>query len=57
MRIPSNVVVFNQNYYPAFNSNEASNTAEAWVAGTDEPAKKMKLAPPDRARRAAQFGL
>ena len=30
MRIPSKVGGFNQEYYPPFNANEASSTAEAW---------------------------
>ena len=43
MRIPSKVGGFNPEYYPAFDSNEASSTAEAWVAGTDVEPKKMQL--------------
>lgn len=43
MRIPSKVGGFNQEYYPAFNANEASSTAEAWCAGTDVPVKTMQL--------------
>jgi len=43
MRIPSRVGGFNQDYYPPFEANEPSNTAEAWCAGTDVPAKTMQL--------------
>ena len=57
MSIPSKVGGFNQDYYPAFNANEASSTAEAWVAGTDVPAKTMQLAPPEKVKRVAQSGL
>lgn len=42
MRIPSNNG-FNADYYPSFNSIEASSTAEAWCAGTDVEPKKMQL--------------
>jgi len=41
MRIPSKVGGFNQEYYPAFNANEASSTAAAWCEGTDVDAKTM----------------
>ena len=51
MRIPSKIGGFNQDYYPAFNANEASSTAEAWVAGTDVPAKTMQLQPPAKAKK------
>lgn len=43
MRIPSKVGGFNDEYYPAFNSNEASSSAEAWCAGNDVPAKTMQM--------------
>ena len=33
MRIPSKVGGFNQDYYPPFDANEASSTAEAWCNG------------------------
>jgi len=39
--IPSKSGGFSQEYYPAFNANEPSSTAEAWCAGTDVPAKTM----------------
>ena len=42
LRIPSNNG-FNPDYYPSFNSIEASSTAEAWCAGTDVEPKKMQL--------------
>jgi hypothetical protein len=41
MCIPSKVGGFNQEYYPSFNANEPSSTAEAWLSGTDVPAKTM----------------
>lgn len=43
MRIPNRMGGFNQDYYPAFDANEPSSTAEAWCAGTDVPAKTMQL--------------
>lgn len=43
MRIPSKVGGFNEDYYPAFNSNEASSSAEAWIAGNDVAAKTMQM--------------
>ena len=57
MVIPSKIGGFNQDYYPAFNANEASSTAEAWVAGTDVPAKTMQLEAKAKAKRTAQTGL
>ena len=33
MRIPSKAGGFNQDYYPAFDANEPSSTAEAWCSG------------------------
>ena len=45
MRIPNNNNGFNAEYYPPFDWNEASSTAEAWCAGTDvEPIKKPMTA-------------
>lgn len=43
MSIPTKVGGFNQEYYPAFDANEPSNTAEAWCNGQDVPAKTMQL--------------
>jgi len=41
MCIPSKVGGFNQDYYPSFTAPEPSSTAEAWLSGTDVPAKTM----------------
>lgn len=55
--IPSKSGGFSQDYYPAFNANEASSTAEAWCAGTDVPAKTMQLTAAKKAATAKKGGL
>lgn len=57
LNIPSKVGGFNQEYYPPFNSNEPSNTAEAWAAGTDVAPKTIQLSPQKKAAKAKQTGL
>lgn len=55
--IPSRIGSFNQGYYPAFLANEASNTAEAWCAGTDVEPKTMQLTAQKAAAKAKKSGL
>ena len=57
MRIPSKVGGFNAEYYPPFDSNEASSTAEAWFAGTDVDPKKMQLTASSKAAPKKKSGL
>ena len=57
MRIPSKVGGFNQEYYPPFNANEASSSAEAWCAGNDVPAKTMQLSAAAKTVKKKQPGL
>ena len=57
MRIPSKVGGFNEEYYPAFDSNEASSTAEAWCAGTDVPPKPMQMSASMAKKKPKQTGL
>lgn len=57
MRIPSKMGGFNSFYYPPFNSNEPSNTAEAWCAGTDVPAKTMQMTLQKKAAKKKKAGL
>jgi len=55
--IPSKSGGFSQEYYPAFNANEPSSTAEAWCAGTDVPAKTMQLTAAKKVATAKKGGL
>ena len=57
MRIPSKVGGFNEEYYPPFDSNESSSTAEAWCAGTDVPAKPMQMTASMAKKKPKQSGL
>lgn len=44
-RLPNRTGVFQEELYPPFMSNEASNNFESWNAGTDNPVKTMQLRP------------
>ena len=57
LRIPSKVGAFNADYYPPFDANEPSSTAEAWCAGTDVPAKTMQVTAQKAAAKKKQSGL
>ena len=48
---------FNADYYPEFNSNEASNTAQAWCDGTDVEPKKMQMTAKPKEGRKTRMGL
>ena len=56
MRIPSKVGGFNQEYYPPFNANEPSSTAEQWSNGQDVPAKTMQLGPANQTKAKGKAG-
>lgn len=57
MKIPSKVGGFNQEYYPLFNANEPSSSAEAWAAGTDVAAATMQMSQLKREVKKRQGGL
>ena len=57
MRIPSKAGGFNAEYYPPFDSNQPSNTAEAWCAGTDIETKKMQMTAASKTTKKKQSGL
>ena len=57
MRIPSKVGGFNSEYYPHFNANEASSTAEAWCAGEDVLPKTMQASAKKAVAKKKQTGL
>ena len=57
MRIPSKVGGFNQEYYPAFNANEPSSTAEDWCAGQDVLPKTMQLSATSKVNKKKKSGL
>lgn len=57
MIIPSKVGGFNSEYYPPFDSNEASSTAEAWCAGTDVPPKTIQMSASMAKKKPKQTGL
>lgn len=57
MRIPSRIGGFNQDYYPPFEANEPSSTAEAWCAGNDVPPKTMQMSGTKKVQAKKQSGL
>ena len=57
MRIPSKVGGFNQEYYPSFNANEPSSTAEDWCAGQDVLPKTMQLSAASKVTKKKKSGL
>jgi len=57
MRIPSKVGGFNAEYYPPFNANESSSTAEQWCNGEDVLPKSMAITASKVAAKKKQSGL
>ena len=54
--IPSRQGGFNAELFPPFISNEATNTAEAWAAGTDVAPKMMQLQPKKVEKKKGKLG-
>lgn len=44
-RLPNRTGVFQEELYPPFMSNEASNDFESWNSGVDKPVQTMQLRP------------
>ncbi len=55
--IPSRTGNINADFFPPFPANVSSNTAEAWVAGTDVPVKTMQIAAQKKSAVAKKGGL
>lgn len=51
LRIPNKGGSFNDTFYPPFDANEPSNTAEEWCNKVDKPSKKMQVT---QAKKTAQ---
>ncbi len=55
--IPSRTGNINEDFFPPFPANVPSNTAEAWVSGTDVAAKTMQIAAQKKSAVAKKGGL
>lgn len=57
VQLPSKSGNFDQAIYPPFTSNEASNTADVWCAGTDVAPKTMQMTQQKGAAKTKKAGL